>query len=258
MFSLTKSKVRTIISHVVLVEQKVRTFNFFRTLKIAFLPIFLATLISTNLDQFLNTQIESLLRSPLGLDNAVWFYATISVASSLVFPLLVILMTSYFLSINIQKTDLKDYQSTEPSLGGYLKSRFELGLLEVIRSWGKTFLWCFVFIVPGLIKYCYYSLAPVVVCFSKKYHLGEVDALEMSEKIFKKHWLKFSIYVLIFTVVIPFCLSSLFDEYTIFKDHYVTATAIVGLNVLFVLIFYSLVIGECLDYLKEEEHGINV
>ena len=66
--------------------------------------------------------------------------------------------------------------------------KFELAFVETLRAWGKTFLWCFLFIIPGLIKYTYYLMAPFVVLFSRKYAAGEEDALKYSEQLSKKFW----------------------------------------------------------------------
>ena len=137
-------------------------------------------------------------------------------------------------------------------------SRSELSALESIRAWGYTFLWCFLFIIPGVIKYCYYLLAPLVVAFSKKYHCGAIDALDASTYIFKKIWPKYTSYLFVFGVFIPMILSTVFDEYLLFSSHYIWATFFIGINVVLIIFFHYLILEDFLNNLKEYENGINV
>lgn len=208
-----------------------------------FLLIFLAVLLAALADQSLNRKIEQVIKSPDGLSNMIWVWGLASLGSSLFFPLLVSMLCSYTLS------------NAFASRRGFLKDKFELALIETLRSWGKTFLWCFVFLIPGLVKYTYYLMAPFVVMFSKKYERGEVDALQMSEKISKKFWWRLNIWLTLFYLLIPVALSSSLDEFKVFQYHPLSATACVLLETILVLVFHYLILRLFLRYLNEVENG---
>lgn len=210
-----------------------------------FLLVFLAVLLTTLLDQSLNKQIENLLQSQQGLTNTIWFWGALSLLSSLLFPLL----TSFLCAHTLANLDGGPHH--------FLLKKFELGLIETLRAWGKTFLWCFVFIIPGLIQYTYYLMAPFVVMFSKKYEAGEVDALDYSKKISKKFWHRLNFWLLVFYMILPLAISSLLDEYQIFRTHPITATLTVALQTLIFLAFHYVILKLFLRYLNEFESDPN-
>lgn len=250
------------MNHVVSNEQNLRTFNIFHTLKIAFLPIFLALLVSGSLDQFINSKIEAILRSPQGLSQEIWLYGAVSIFSSLLFPLIITFFASYALARSIQDVD---YASFMPkSFDGFFKDNFELSFLETIRSWGKTFLWTFLFIIPGIIKFFLYIPVPFVVFFSKRYQAGEVDALKLSQKIAKKHWFWLLIYMTMFTFVLPMTLSLGMDQYRVFREYVVYASLLTAIDAVIVIVFHYYILKLILKFIKDDDskgattHGLNV
>lgn len=249
------------MNHVVPNEQNLRTFNIFTALKIAFLPIFLALLISGNLDQFINSKIEAILRSPQGLSQTIWLYGAISIFSSLFFPLIISFFASFALASSIQDVDYARF--VPKNFKGFFKQHFELSSLEMIRSWGKTFLWTFLFIIPGIVKFFLYMPTPFVVLFSKRYQAGEVDALKLAQQISKKHWFWLLIYMTLFTFVLPITISLVMDEYRVFRDYAVFATLLTAIDAVIVIIFHYYILKLILKFIKDDDskgiaHGTNV
>lgn len=249
------------MNHVVSNEQNLRTFNIFTALKIAFLPIFLALLISGSLDQYINSKIEAILRSPQGLSQTIWIYGSVSIFSSLLFPLIITFFASFALARSIQDTEYGQF--VPPSLKSFFASNFELSFLETIRSWGKTFLWTFLFIIPGIVKFFLYIPVPFVVFFSKRYQAGQVDALKLSQKIAKKHWFWLLIYMAMFTFILPMTLSLGLDQYRVFREYIVYASLLTAIDAVVVIIFHYYILKLILKFIKDDdsketEHGINV
>lgn len=208
--------------------------------------IFSAVLAATVADQLLNKQIDNLIRSPQGLSNTIWLWGAVSLISTLFFPLLITLLCSQALA------------SRPRSIQKFISEKFELGLLETLRAWGKTFLWCFVFIIPGLIKYTYYLMVPYVVFFSERYAEGKVDALEYSTLLSKKFWWRLNLWLTLFYLIIPLALSSVLDEYRLFSLHPVSAAWCVLLETILVLSFNYVILKLFFKYLNEVEHGTDL
>lgn len=181
------------------------------------------------------------MQSSTGLSNMIWFWGALSLFSSLMFPLYSSFLCAHTLA-NLEGNALK-----------YTGRKFELGLIETLRAWGKTFLWCFLFIIPGLIQYTYYLMAPFVVLFSKKYEAGEVDALDYSKRISKKFWHRLNLWLLVFYMVLPLTISSLLDEYLLFRTHPISATFSVLLETFLYFAFHFVVLKLFLRYLNEFE-----
>lgn len=217
--------------------------EFKRIFSLNFLLTFLAAIASAMVDQALNRKIEAVIRSPDGLSNMIWVWGAASLASSLFFPLLISMLCSYTLSMAFNSKRV------------LFKDKFELALIETLRAWGKTFLWCFAFIVPGLIKYVFYFLAPFVVLFSKKYENGEVDALEMAEKISKRFFWRLNIWLTLFCFLLPISLSAVLDEFRVFLYHPVSATVCVFVESILIFVFHYLILRLFLRYLNEVENG---
>lgn len=237
------------ITHVVSVEQNLRTFNLPRAIKIAFLPIFLALLIAGNLDQFINLKIEGILRSPNGLSQMIWMYGFLSIFSSLLFPLIVSFFASFALSKSIQN---HEYNQFKPfSLKTFLGDNFELSFIETLRAWGKTFLWTFLFIIPGLIKFFLYIPVPFVVFFSRRYQNGEVDALKLSQKISRKHWFWLAVYMMMFTFVVPMILSISLDQYRVFREYFVYASLLTAVDTIIIIVFHYYILKLILQFIKD-------
>lgn len=208
-----------------------------------FLLIFSAVLISTYVDQLLNRQIDSIIRSPQGLSNSIWFWGACSLLSSLFFPLVISLFCS---------------QTLANAHGSYRKifsNKFELAVIETLRSWGKTFLWCFVFILPGLYFFAFYILVPYIVYFSKKYEAGEVDALKYAVQLGRKFFWRLQWWLTVFYFCIPFATSTLFDEYKLFNVHPTAAIFCVLLETVIILAFNYVMLKSLFKYLNEVEHA---
>jgi len=147
------------------------------------------------LDQTLTGVLEKLFRSHDGAPPWVWGIAVLSVLLNMLAPLVLA-----FCLLGLLKTtkSLKD---------------FEQLVIESLRAWGSTFLWTLLLIVPGVVKWIAYFFVPFVVLFSKKYSLGEVDALQHSQKIFFNTWGKLLIVLFFFSVLFPLVSFSVFDGY---------------------------------------------
>jgi len=217
-------------------------------LKPSALLIFSAVLFSSLMDQFLTKQVEVLISSKDGLSNMIWVWGGLSVLSAIMFPLLISMFCAYFLI------------SSTKSLNEFVEENFELSFIETLRAWGKTFLWSFVFFLPGVIKYINYILTPFVVMFSRKYKRGEVDALEYSTLISKKFFWSIKMWLGLFYVIVPVLFYALFDEYRVFSTHPVAATLVAGLETLVEIIFHFIILNLFIKFLNanEVENGSHV
>lgn len=215
-------------------------------LRPSFLLIFSALILSTLSEQFLQHQIELVIRSQAGLSNSIWFWGLLTVASAVLFPLLISILCAYHLVA--PRTDLKNFFS----------DNLELSVVETLRAWGKTFLWSFVFLIPGVIKYINYILTPFVVLFSRRYKNGEVDALEYSTKISKNFWWSIKIWLGVFYVLIPIVFYVLFENYRSFTMHPAWAALIVLLESVVELVFHFIILRLFIHYLNEVENGAHV
>ncbi len=173
----------------------------------------------------------------------IFLWGALSLLSSLFFPLITSFLCCHTLAAF--KADRTQF----------IRSKFELGLIETLRAWGQTFIWCFAFIIPGLIKYTYYLLTPFVVIFSKNYEAGLVDALQMSEKISKLFWWKLNFWLTVFYMIIPLVLSSLLDEKRLFRSHPVSATLCVLMETGIVFLFHYVILKPFIILLNEVENN---
>lgn len=213
-----------------------------------FLLIFSALLASTLTDQYLQKQIELLISSKDGLSNMIWFWGFLSVTTAILFPLIISLLCSFVLIKN------------NKSVRSFFAENIELGLIETLRAWGKTFLWSFVFLIPGVVKYINYILTPFVVAFSKRYKNGEVDALEYSTQISKNFWWSMKMWIGLFYFIIPVLTYALFDEYKVFEIHPYSATSVVFLETIFEILFHYIILRLFIKFLNasEVENGAHV
>ncbi len=166
--------------------------------------------------------------------------------SALFFPLLISVLCAYVLIITNQK------------INDFFAENLELSLIETLRAWGKTFLWSFVFLLPGVIKYVHYILTPFVVMFSRKYKNGEVDALEYSTVISKHFRGMLNLWLAVFFVVVPIFMYAIFDEYRVFSTHPVAATILVFVEAVILLLFHYLILKLFIKYLNEVENVAHV
>lgn len=218
-------------------------------LKIRFhdiLLIFLALMLTTFTDQYLNKQIELVIRSPEGLSNSIWGWALLTILNSLLSPLIISMFCSLAIAPNLAPKKV------------FFQKKFELALIETLRLWGFTTLWSLLFIIPGVYKYSVYMLSPLVVMFSKKYENGEIDALKYSQQIAKKFYGKLNFILLVFVFAIPVASSIVFDEFKLFNLHPWAATASVALDTLVIILFHYILLKYFLKYLNEVENGTYV
>lgn len=249
---LTESASRRMINQVVQAHLTASFFHWPKALKKSILPIFLALSAHSTIDLFLNTKIELYLRSPQGVDQRIWIYAALSIFCGLFFPLLTTLFCAYGVMHSLREQTTLSHFKKPISLVSFLKQHIELSFLESLRAFGVSFLWGLLLIIPGIIKYSYYLLVPFVVIFSKKYHAGEVNALKLSETLSKKFWFKLNLYfALLF--ILNLILTSLFDQYLVFSQHPISASALTGVETVLVLFFHVLILKYFLHYLNEQE-----
>lgn len=172
--------------------------------KKVFLPLYLLVAVSGNVDRYLNLSIENAARDPNGALQQVYLFGSLSILSSVVFP--VLLMTVALFAFNNPKNEAID-------LGGFLKKYLNQICIETLRAWGKTLLWTLLFILPGIWKYIEYSLVPLVVTSSKVYDEGNEDALRKSAQVVRHRWLPILGILFVFHLFVPIILSVLFDAY---------------------------------------------
>ncbi|MNK01119.1 hypothetical protein D3C87_189130 [compost metagenome] len=173
------------------------------------LPLFLIVVLSSNIDQYLNLQIENALRDPQGAEKTIYFYGFISILSSVIFPVL-LTITALF-AVSSLSNSIGSFSFT-----GFFKKNLNQVFIEMIRAWGKTLLWSLLLILPGLWKYLEYTFVPFVVTLSKKYDAGELDALKASSQIVRKNAFKILGVLLLFHMFIPAVMASFFDSYRLF------------------------------------------
>lgn len=229
------------------VVNKSLLYSFPTALKSGFLLIFSVMLASSFFQQILDKKIETALLSNEGINSSIWLWGGLSMLLALFFPLLIGLFCSYFLSHDQNK-----------KMKTFIADNVELSFIESLRAWGKSFLWFFVFIIPGFVKYVFYFLTPYVVYFSRRYKLGDVDALQLSEEIFKKNWLIYLMLIIIFTLILPALLASGMDEYRLFAEHPVSAVASVLLETVLILFFHYLILKKMTNYLEQKKDLIYV
>jgi hypothetical protein len=202
--------------------------SYFKALKSCLLLVFSATVLYRYLDQYITLQIENNVRSTEGLTPALYVWISLSLINSILLPLL---------STLICICALKNSNSTTQHFLSFVQKYFEFSLLENLRSWGKSFLWGLLFIIPGLIKMSYYLLVTYIVTLKPEYEKGEIDALQASEKLTKKHYITVSFLFFIFFMLIPGITSTLFDEWLSFQKHYFTATIYSAFEATMLLLF---------------------
>ena len=227
---------------------QVKKFNLKAVLNPIFLLIFSALIFSNLTDQYLQKQVEELISSKDGLSNIIWFWGFISILSAILFPLVISLLCAFLLVSNQQKVENK--------MSVFFAENIELSLIEILRSMGKVFLWSFLLIIPGVIKYIDYLLAPFVVMFSKRYKNGEVDALEYYTEISKKFWWSIKLWVVLFYVIIPIMIYALFDELRVFSEHPISATALTFVESVIELLFHFIILKLFIKFLNNFENNL--
>jgi hypothetical protein len=222
------------------------------TLKSVFTPLFLlifsALFLSTLTEQILTRKVESLISSKDGLSSMIWVYVGISLASAIFFPLITAMLASF----SILKESLKT-KNPQISAGGFIADKIELSLIETLRAWGTAFLWCFVFILPGVWKFIAFILTPYVVMFSKKYQEGTVDALDYSSKICKAYFKRVNWWLTVFYLFVPVVLYFVGEPYRLIMKTPATATVLVFVRTVVEYLFHYYMIQVFIDFINEHE-----
>ena len=149
--------------------------------------------------------LEESLRSIQGAQSSMYLYGVLSLGLNLIFPLILLSVCLYFLN-HILISESLDFR-------GFLEKNFSALVIETLRSWGKILSWSFLFILPGIWKYFQYLLVPFVVMADPDYASGQVDALERSSVIVKKHWKALVLFLFLFNLFIPLVTTGLFNSY---------------------------------------------
>lgn len=186
----------------------ISTFNKLFLLKYLFFLLLLLFVTNSLCEQFLMQKLEFSLRQSQNTNLDLFFYGSLNLLNSLVFPALISLFTIFYLKnpsqwffLSIKSSDIESF------------------IIETLRSWGKTIWWGFLFILPGFYKFLSYSYVPFIVLMEKKYDQGLVDALKESERIFlSRKWASLST-LLFFQIILPIMLSSLLDSYRNFSEN---------------------------------------
>ena len=170
---------------------------------------FLALLIYQALDASLNDILDILFKSPNGTPNWVWLIAAASVLINILFPVGI----SFWLlsALKADRSWAGDFQQL---------------LIETLRVWGKILLLTLALIIPGIWKWVSSLFVPYVVLFSKDYQQGQQDAIKASQNIFSKVWGRTLAVLILFSIVIPFYVTTSYDEYREIWVHPIGATVL--------------------------------
>lgn len=181
--------------------------NFFKEniqlLKIGFIPFFGVWVLSACIDQYLGERIEAIVRSPSGPNASLIIFSFFSIISGLLFPLLMTVIAIHALALKNHKLKLLDFAG----------KNFQQMFIEDMRSWGQILLYSLLLIVPGVIRYIQLCFVQFIVTTSPAYDRGEQDALKFSTKLVNKNWLTILGIMLIFHILFPVFITTLFDQY---------------------------------------------
>jgi hypothetical protein len=213
-----------------------------------FLLIFSAMFLSTLSDQIIAVKVEKLVSSPNGLNDMIWVWGALSLISAIFFPMLFAILCSF----NIVKTN------TPLTFENYFGENIELSAIENLRSWGKSFMWGFLFILPGIAKFILFTLTPYVVLFSKKYKEGKVDALEYSSLVCKKYLKQVNLWLTVFYLGVPILLYIVAEPYRLLNYHPVAGTAVVFVKTLAEYGFHYMMLKIFIDYINQNEFAAEV
>jgi hypothetical protein len=187
------------------------------------LLLFLIGVLSSQIDQSISSQVEEALRNPQGLNSAVYIYGFLSLIFSLFFPLILILLCLWALK---PTASAMTERATRRQVSHFFKHNFPQLVIETLRSWGKILLWSLLFIIPGVIKYVVYVLVPFIVATSPAYDRGELDALQTSTRLVKKHAWEILALIFVFHLTIPLILTVFFDEYRLMNQTPIASLAL--------------------------------
>lgn len=170
------------------------------------------------LDQSVVKLMEQEMMNPEGAGPRLWMWAGASLGINLVYPLASLVVA---LSVFDEAANPRN-----------IIRNIDFAFRESLRSFGKSLLWGFLLILPGLYKAMRYSLTSFVVCLDPAYHKGERDALKASEEMTGGVWPKILGLFVLFGVLIPLMGSSL-SSYKSFENSASTAFALSALDAFF-------------------------
>lgn len=197
------------MQHQLLILMKILKSALINLLKLKGLyPVLMLLFVSNSLfEQYLMKKLEQTLRGSESATFNLFFFGSLNILSSLLFPALISLFTIFF----ILKPEKLFFLHIS-------KSHIESFIIETLRSWGKMIWWGFLFILPGFYKMITYSYVPFVVLLNKRYDQGEIDAIAESERVFSQKKLASFLTLFSFQLLLPIMLSSLLDSYRNFNE----------------------------------------
>jgi hypothetical protein len=178
------------------------------------IPLFFVLMISTLIDQTLNSQLENVLMSD-SPGSSIWYLATAALISGLFFPLLTTMLCLYGI-IKLRRPDVQ--------LVSFSSRVLESLTIEALRSWGSMLRWGVFFIIPGLIRALQMTFVPYVVCLNVNYENGKIDALKSSQKICKQTLWPTLFVVIIFQIVVPLTLTDTLDSWKLYSESFFKAS----------------------------------
>ncbi len=181
---------------------------------IVFFFIYFVSCVSTLIDDYCTTQIQSLLQSLDGNEFQIWKYGLFSISIQMILPLVSMILMIWFLFANTANP----FQ--------FLKKNFAQLIIENLRTWGFVLFAGLFFIFPAFIVYFFYLFVPFIVTMSDEYALGKIDALQLSRQLVFKSLFKLLIISSSTLILIPLISSGIFAEWNSFITHPLTATPI--------------------------------
>jgi hypothetical protein len=200
--------------------------------------ILVITWLSTLAEQILTSRIENELGSMDGASIWIWLYGIASMLISTIEPCVVLV-----LCLACLRSDFK----WQKSLSYFLQL-----VKESCRAMGHSIWWGLLLVVPGIIRFLQFSFIPFVIFFDAEYSLGKKDALKESTKLVNKRFIPVLLIVLLFTVGLPFILSSL-DEWSLILKHPFTALGLVLVDGFMTVLSILLLLRQW-----EKSHGAHV
>lgn len=117
-----------------------------------------------------------------------WKIQVLAVVVDLLFGAMLLFAYGYALqNVAIAATTLDDF----------LKERMVPLVTESLLAFSRILLFSLLFIIPGVVYYIFYTFMPYIVFFDRKYHAGEVNALEESKRIVKSHFFRVTGFVVL-------------------------------------------------------------
>lgn len=197
--------------------------------------------INTLSEQIISRKIEILVSSKDGLSGMIWFWGGLSLFTTIFFPMLVALLSSY----NLIKTQVSGPQ--------FVTENIELSFIENLRAWGQSFLWSFLLILPGIWKFFLYTLTPYIVLFSHRYKKGQVDALDYSAAICKKNWKEINWWLTVFYLFVPIVFYFVAEPVRLLNEHPVLGTLVVLAHTLTEYLFHYFILKIFIKFINENE-----